>query len=96
MIKLSTDCSWSSYGIPVFVDETPTRYGYPAGFKKLRKEKKWSVRDLAAKCGVSHRTVEDWEQGRTHPRIESLLRLMFILNTPENKKEVSGNARNKP
>lgn len=36
----------------------------PKDLKKLRAEKKLSVKQLAEIVGVSHRTVEDWEQGR--------------------------------
>lgn len=37
----------------------------PANVKELRKRNEWSVQDLAALCGVSPRTVENWEQDRT-------------------------------
>lgn len=35
-----------------------------AQIKALRGRLKFSVADLAARCGVSPRTVEGWEQGR--------------------------------
>ena len=37
----------------------------PTEIKALRKARSWSVKDLAEACGVSPRTVENWEQGRT-------------------------------
>ena len=38
----------------------------PGKIKQLRKTKGWSQKDLARKCGVSPRTAENWEQGRTN------------------------------
>ena len=33
--------------------------------KELRAFTGWTQKDLAGKCGVSPRTIENWEQGRT-------------------------------
>ncbi len=33
--------------------------------KDLREKRGWTQKDLAGKCGVSPRTVENWEQERT-------------------------------
>lgn len=63
-MKLTTDHSASSYGVPIFVDENNQPIGYADGLRQLRKSKGWSVADLADRCGVSARTVEGWEQGR--------------------------------
>jgi putative transcriptional regulator len=38
---------------------------FPEIIKALREKNSWTQKDLAARCGVSHRTVENWEQGRT-------------------------------
>ena len=37
----------------------------PAQIRALRKSNGWTQKDLAEACGVSKRTVENWEQGRT-------------------------------
>lgn len=44
----------------------------------LRERRGWSVTDLATRCGVSPRTVEGWEQGRSPsgPALVALMRLM--------------------
>jgi hypothetical protein len=50
------------YGdIPQWEDDNPAI----GDARKLRKILGWSVWEMAAFCGVSHRTVEGWEQGRT-------------------------------
>jgi DNA-binding transcriptional regulator YiaG len=63
-MKLTTDHSASSYGIPIFVDDDNNPLDYADGLRQLRKAKGWSVADLAEQVGVSARTVEGWEQGR--------------------------------
>lgn len=63
-MKLTTDHSMSSYGIPIFVDDGNNPLDYADGLRHLRKAKGWSVADLADQVGVSARTVEGWEQGR--------------------------------
>ena len=37
---------------------------YPDGIKLLRRRLRMNTRDLGAICGVSSRTVENWEGGR--------------------------------
>ena len=39
----------------------------PNQLKAYRKTHSLSTTDIAAICGVSRRTVEDWEQGRHQP-----------------------------
>lgn len=63
-MRLTTDHSLSSYGIPIFVDKDNHPIDYADGLRRLRKSKRWSVADLADQIGVSSRTVEGWEQGR--------------------------------
>lgn len=41
--------------------------------KKLRKEHKWTLKEVASKLGLSgHSTYSNWEYGRTEPDIEML------------------------
>lgn len=40
----------------------------PEQIKKIRKDRKLSVREFAEKIAVSPRTVEGWEQGRNISR----------------------------
>lgn len=63
-MRLTTDHSMSSYGIPIFVDDNNQPLDYADGFRQVRQLQGWSTADLAEKLGVSARTVEGWEQGR--------------------------------
>ena len=63
-LKLTTDHSMSSYGIPVFVDASNNPLDYADGLRKIRRTLKLSTDELAEIAGVSRRTVEGWEQGR--------------------------------
>lgn len=40
---------------------------WPHTVRNLRHAKNWNTRALADRVGVSHRTVEGWEQGRYLP-----------------------------
>lgn len=77
-MKLTTDHSASSYRLPVFVDSEGNAMDYPNGLRALRKERKWTVADLAEQLGASPRTVEGWEQGRM-PSKAALILLSKIL-----------------
>lgn len=77
-MRLTTNHSMSSYGVPIFVDNDNNPMDYAPALRQLRKEKGWSVADLADQCGVSARTVEGWEQGRM-PSKPALLILSKIL-----------------
>lgn len=63
-MKLTTDHSASSYGMPIFVDDENSPLDYADGLRLIRKSKGWSVAEMAEQLGVSARTVEGWEQGR--------------------------------
>lgn len=52
----------------------------PQEIKKLRADKAWSQKDLAKKCGVSVRTVENWEQKRTGISGPALMILRGLMN----------------
>lgn len=77
-MKLTTDHSASSYGVPVFVDDDNNPIDYADGFRKVRHLKGWSTADLAEQLGVSARTVEGWEQGRM-PSKPALIILSSII-----------------
>lgn len=55
-------------------------------FKEFRKANGWTQSQLAEHVGVSKRTVEGWEQGRTTPDRRSRIELdklgfdLFVLN----------------
>jgi putative transcriptional regulator len=51
----------------------------PAVIKRLRENQGWTQRELADRCGVSIRTVENWEQGRTKQSGPALLILKKII-----------------
>jgi DNA-binding transcriptional regulator YiaG len=77
-MRLTTNHSSSSYGIPVFLDGEGNPMDYAPALRQLRKEKGWSVEYLANECGVSPRTVEGWEQGRM-PSVPALKILSKII-----------------
>jgi DNA-binding transcriptional regulator YiaG len=78
-MRLTTEHSMSSYGIPIFVDENNFPIDYADGVRQLRQQFCWSVRDLADHCGASPRTVEGWEQGRL-PSKPALLLMQKMLD----------------
>lgn len=49
--------------------------------RKLREANGLTQQDLADKCGVSLRTVQNWENGKTIP--ESMLRLLKTIGDSE-------------
>jgi len=77
-MRLTTNHSASSYGVPIFVDENNNPLDYAPAFRQLRKEKGWSTTELAEMLGVSSRTLEGWEQGRM-PSKTSLLLLSHLI-----------------
>ncbi|MDD3310974.1 helix-turn-helix transcriptional regulator [Pseudodesulfovibrio sp.] len=77
-MRLTTNHSASSYGIPVFVDEDGQVLDYKDGVRRLRRERGWSTADLAERIGTSPRTVEGWEQGRM-PNRPALMMMRALL-----------------
>jgi len=51
----------------------------PEKIRNLREKNGWTQKDLASRCGVSHRTVENWEQGRTAISGPALVILKMLL-----------------
>lgn len=47
---------------------TLTPETFPAEIRRIRREHNLSTGDMAARLGVSPRTVENWEQGRRIPK----------------------------
>lgn len=70
-MKITTDHSSSSYGIPVILDDDGNPMDYAQGVKAVRCRLGLSTSQLGEACGASRRTVEGWEQGRM-PRTENL------------------------
>jgi DNA-binding transcriptional regulator YiaG len=63
-MKITTEHSRSSYGIPVVLDDAGEAMDYAPGLRAVRDRLGLSVGAVAELTGVSPRTVEGWEQGR--------------------------------
>lgn len=72
-IRLSTESSSSSYGIPVFIDSEGNPMNYTTGIRAMMSEHKLTQRALARILHCSPRTVEDWRSGRRMPSNQALL-----------------------
>ena len=48
---------------------------------ELSHTKGWTMRTVAEILGVDHQTVMYWNQGRSYPRLPTLIRLSQLLNT---------------
>jgi DNA-binding transcriptional regulator YiaG len=78
-VKITTDHSASSYGIPVILNDAGEPLDYAPGVRAVRKALGLSTTQLAEACGRSRRTVEDWEQGRNGVPADSLLVMSRLL-----------------
>jgi DNA-binding transcriptional regulator YiaG len=58
---------------------------FPQIIKALREKNGWTQKDLAGRCGVSHRTVENWEQNRTNISGPALVIVKMLLNSDKEK-----------
>lgn len=83
-MKITTDHSASSYGIPVILDDSGDVMDYAPGIKAVRENLKLSTQQLADACGCSRRTVEGWEQGRV-PEAAALNVMAALLKRPKTK-----------
>jgi predicted transcriptional regulator len=63
-MRVTTNHSSSSYGVPVILDDRGAVMDYAPGIKAIRAKAGLTTQALADLCGVSRRTVEGWEQGR--------------------------------
>ena len=52
--------------------------------KQARKDKKMTQKQLAAKLGVSHTTISDWESGNHKPDADTVIELCKILDKDAN------------
>ena len=50
-----------------------------SNLKKLRKERKMTREELAARIGVSPRIIADYEDGFKRPRLENFYRISVVL-----------------
>ena len=55
--------------------------------KKMRELKGWTQKELAERCNVTLRTVQNWEQGKHIP--ESTLTLLELLGYPMKESEAA-------
>jgi DNA-binding transcriptional regulator YiaG len=78
-MKITTDHSASSYGIPVVLDDAGAVMDTAPGLKAVRAALKLSRADLAALTNVSPRTIEFWEHGRGTPQTRVLNVLADLL-----------------
>ena len=81
MIRLTTDHSASSYGMPIFVDEKNNPLDYGVGLKQVAKDQGWTTKQLAEKLGVESPTIHNWYQGRRMIPKTALLLLSHLLQS---------------
>ncbi len=53
------------------------------GLREAREAKVWSQKELAAKAGVSNKTIADIEQGKIRPHPATLRKLARALGVPQ-------------
>ena len=63
-MKVTTNHPASHYGVPIILNNRGDVIDYDEGVKAIRRAYGLSTADLGSRCGVSSRTVENWEQGR--------------------------------
>jgi len=56
--------------------------GWQDAIKQARRARKWSRRQAAEASGLGEATIEAWETGRRHPRMENLLDYCRTLGVP--------------
>lgn len=52
----------------------------PAVLKEIREERHYSLRDVAAKAGISHQIIHYIESGHSRPTIYTLMKLADCYN----------------
>lgn len=87
-MKITTDHSRSSYGIPVILDDAGEVMDYTPGLRAVRTMLGLSTAELAAAVGKSRRTIEDWEQGRYMPATAALFVMAEMLRKAGKKAKV--------
>lgn len=59
--------------------DSPTLDNLAINIQEVRKEKKWSQKDLARNLGVSTAFVNHLEHGNRHPSLDTLFRMAKVL-----------------
>ncbi len=62
-MTITTDHTSSAFGHPVILDDKGKPVDYAPGLKLLRGKLGLTQSQLATACGVSVRSVQNWEQG---------------------------------
>lgn len=70
-MRVTTDHSASSYGVPVILTDGGELMDYASGIKAIRESLGISVEELGNLCGCSKSTVYGWESGRM-PEVAAL------------------------
>lgn len=78
-IRVTLDHPASQFGMPVVLTDDGQPMDAREGVRAIRRLLGVNVSTLAGKCGVSPRTVEDWEQGRRPPNAANLNMLGLLL-----------------
>ena len=86
-MKITCNHSASSYGFPVILNDNGDVMDYAPGIKLFRKKLGLTTIQLGQKCGVSGRTIENWEQGRM-PSVAALNAMSLLI--PKTRKELKG------
>lgn len=64
---------------PRFLDGEGVEMSLPQTLKTLREEKGWSTKELGKELGVSHKTIENWEQERRKMNLTAVLLLTYKI-----------------
>ena len=67
--------------IKTFMQDTEIRKAFGKRIKKLRKQKKWTQKELAAKIDVRFTQLNKYECGLHIPPVEKLIQLAEIFDT---------------
>lgn len=51
-------------------------------YKQLRQERHYSIEELAVKINRKISTIKSWENSRSHPNINSMVKLSILYNIP--------------
>ena len=91
-MQITTNHPQSSYGVPVILDDHGEPMDYAPGVKAVRATLGLSTTELGEVCGVSRRTVEDWEQGRRSVSAAALNVMGSLINARPGGTEVRRSA----
>ena len=61
-----------------------TQKSFPSFIKKIRGKNGWNTEEMGKRLGVSQRTIEGWEQGRTTPKpLIPMINLLVEMNNKQ-------------